>query len=313
LVQANLRADEPATRPFDMGTICWLPYGRVTPQPLIDRAVQLTLDASDHLLVQLPWSPEHQDLADQAAWIAGIARDNHRRLTIAVDWQEPRRQDVLGATTRPWRFADPAVRDAFLRSVAAAAERFHPDYFVLAVEVNYYARTHPGDFRAFVEVFRAARGRIRQSSPDTRVLVTFQYELLSGKDRSWKVAADVSPVQAFGDDLDVVGIATYPHLAGIHGAELTSDYFSTLDKFGNRPWGIFETSWPTIGGDAEQAEYLRRLLAVCRDRSAKVLIWTGTVDSAGTGWMDHLGLFTSAGEPKRAVEEWKRWGGMSHP
>ncbi len=315
-------AGSPLTRTFEMGMIFWPPLGEATERNAIERGVGLTVEGSDHLLVQLPWSPTRPEVAGRANWIASIARGHGRRLTIAVDWMEATRDLVLGGRAAPWRFSDRSTRERFVEAVEEAAKRHQPEYFILGVEVNYYAFANPEDFREFVGAYRAAPERIRAASPRTRCLVTFQYELLSGRDVERGAKGDSGPVRAFGPDLDLLGIATYPHLAGLKPGDVSAAYFHQLAAL-DRPFGIFETSWPSSGPwtEVDQDVYLRRILEVCDRRSARLLIWTATTDTAGipevggdrrafeaeAGWMRSLGLWRLDGGRKTVVTTWKEW------
>ncbi len=321
-------ASPPPRRTFEMGMIFWPPQGEATERKTIERGIGLTVEGSDHLLVQLPWSPTQPEVAARANWIASIAREHGRSLAIAVDWMEATRDLVLGGRAAPWRFSDRANRDRFVEAVEEAAKKHQPEYFLLGVEVNYYAFANPEDFRAFVDVYRAARARVRAASPRTRCLVTFQFELLSGRDAARGAKVDPGPIHAFGPDLDLLGIATYPHLAGLKPGEVSSAYFDQLAVL-DRPFGIFETSWPSLGPwtEVDQEVYLRRILEVCDRRSARLLIWTATTDTAGipevegdrrafeaeAGWMRSLGLWRLDGGRKAAVATWEEWHSRAMP
>jgi len=312
------RATTPV-RTFTMGLIFWPPWrNEAEAEQLAPLGVGLTVEHSDHIVVQLPWSPhQHDSLPELANWMSGIARKHGKALTIAIDWQEPTRRGVLGGTAQPWRFDETSTQASYLEAAAETTRRYQPDNFILGVEVNYYARTQPTDFAAFVELYRTARSQIQAISPHTRVLVTFQYELLAGLDPGWPGRGDTSPIDAFGNDLDLLGIASYPHLTGMSADKYDINYLSLLDQY-PRPWGIFETSWPTGASDAAQSVYLERLLRVCQTRRAQLLVWTATMDTAdlpattenneefvrAADWMRRLGLWTRTGEPKRAVAIW---------
>ncbi len=303
-------------RPFAMGMTFWPPWrDAAEAERLAPLGVGLTLAHSDVLQVQVPWYPG-SDAVQQAAWISGIAREHNRPLVIALDWQDPSRRALAGGDD--WRFSDTAVQAVFLRDAQELVRRYQPAYLVLGVEVNYYARLQPDDFAAFVALFR----RVRAVLPSgTTALVTFQYELLTGRDPHWPGGPEEAPLRALTGALDLLGLSVYPHLGGVHDGELPDGYFAVarrLQESTGSQWGIFETSWPTADGDAAQAEYLRRLLVQADNNGLRLLIWTATMDTAelpstmadaaafaaAGDWMRHLGLFTRAGQAKRAVADW---------
>ncbi len=313
---------QPAARTTALGMIFWPPWrDAAEAERLAPLGVGLTLGHSDELYVQLPWAPAAAAATvQQAAWLSGIAAEHHRPLTIALDWQDPSRRMLQGGAG--WSFGDSSTRQAFLTTVDQLLTRYHPDRLVLGVEVNYYARLRPGDFAAFVELYREARTRIKGASPATAVLVTFQYELLRGCDPGWPGGEDLAPVHAFGEGLDLLGFSLYPHLAGITAGELPDGYLAGVTALAPAGgWGICETAWPAGNNDAVAAEYLKRLRVQCERYGARLLIWTATMDTAelpatnadaaafaaAGDWMRRLGLFTREGAAKPAAAVWDRW------
>lgn len=315
-------SDQPAVRSFEMGLSYWPQDGRETSDELIGKSIGQTISLSDHILVQLPWSPMHPDVAAGAAWMSGIARQHARGLTIAMDWMEPSRDRLRDSGQKAWNFNSEETRDAFVRSAVDCARMYHPEYLVLGVEVNYFSYSDPAGFRDFVTAYERAYREVKQASPTTKVLVTFQYEVLMGLDREWTATAGMEPVHAFGPLLDVTGLSTYPFLAG-HENERTvsAGYFAPVKTMA-RPWGIFETSHPTIAPSKsdweDQAAFAKALLAACTEQGASIVIWCGTTDThsaphavlkATSGqdgrWMANLGLCDIDANPKTVVAAWR--------
>lgn len=309
-------------RPFEMGLIYWPPLGERTPEAIIRAGVGRTVESAEHIVVQLPWRPQGPDLPAMAAWMSGVAREHGKRLTIAVDWQDPARTGLLEARARPWSWREPAARDAFLDALETTARVHRPDVFVLGVEVNYHAHHDPASFADFVALLGEAGRRVRSASVGTRIAATLQYEFMTGRDRHWQRPADPRPVEALRDHLDVLGIATYPHLAGVEPADLDAAYFEPATRLG-LPIAIYETAWPSVepGSTDDQATYAQHLLAAAASIDATLVVWTSTTDAlqlpepdadraafdAAARWMRRLGLFTIDGEPKPAAAAWRSW------
>lgn len=318
---------QPQTRSFEMGLIYWPPMGEQTPEPIIKAGIGRTLENAEHLLVQLPWRPgvngnPGPDVAAWAAWIGTIARDHDKRLTVAVDWQDATRTALYESKAHPWCWRDDSTRTAFVAMARQVAERYRPAWFVLGVEVNYHAHLDAPDFQAFVEAYREAQRAVKAISPATRVLVTFQHEFITGRDRHWNVRANLDPVRAFGDSLDALGLSLYPHLAGLRPGEIDAGYFDEVAAL-QLPMAVFETAWPSVAPwtDDIQADYARRMLAAADACGMGLVVWTSTTDTmllpdvetdrgefdAAGNWMRFLGLYRIEGQPKASSEPWRQW------
>ncbi len=321
-VAACVFAAEPQTRPFEMGLIYWPPMGEKTPDPIIKAGIGRTIQSADHMLVQLPWRPNGPDVVAMATWIGTIAREQRRTLTVAVDWQDATRTALFESKAHPWSWRDASTRDAFVAMARQVAATYQPANFVLGVEANYHAHLAPESFAGFVEAYRAAREAVKTASPATNVLVTFQYEFITGRDRHWNVKANLDPVRAFGDQLDVLGVSVYPHLAGLSPGEVDAAYFNDAAAL-QLPVAIFETAWPSVAPwtAADQAEYARRVLDAAAAHRMALVVWTSTTDSmhlpqveadrdqfdAAANWMRFLGLYTIEGGDKPAAATWRAW------
>ena len=82
-------------RSYDMGMMLWTPDGEKTPDVIARKAVGFTLDNSEHILVQVPWSPYIGSAIKKAAWMSKIAIEHKRGLTIALDWMDQDRVNLL--------------------------------------------------------------------------------------------------------------------------------------------------------------------------------------------------------------------------
>lgn len=312
----------PATRSFEMGLSYWPQDGEKTTDELVGKSIGRTIALSEHILIQLPWSPTRPDLSSGASWMARVAREHSRGLTIAMDWMEPTRDQLRDGGEKSWNFRDVGVRDAFAHAAVECAQRYRPEYLILGVEVNYFAYNDPEGFRQFVIAYEEAYRKVKSASPTTKVLVTFQYEVLMGLDREWKATAGMEPVHAFGPLLDVIGLSSYPFLAGpLNEQSVSGEYFEPVRKMGQM-WGIFETSHPTNPGSRRemmvQSDYAEALLTACTRKGAAIVVWCGTTDTnlaphsgpkatavQDGAWMASLGLCDIKGEPKLAVAPWR--------
>lgn len=311
-------------RSYEMGLILWTPFGEETPEDMASRGVDLILNNSEHILVQVPWAPYSDSVIQKVTWMSEIATQHDRRLTIALDWMDKNRNDLLKVDGRVWSFNDLYIKDRFIRDVSAIAEKYQPEYFILGVEVDYLARKNPDEFRYFVDFYRYAYDSIKAISPTTKVTVTFQFEETKGM-HGGDIPFLAEPyVEAFGNLLDILGLAVYPCQIVNHPDELPIDYFTSVIP-PNVPVAIFETGWPANSYDEEaQAEYLGWLLSVANTITVDPLIWVSTIDSKNpleedtvlasnpcssvvSHWSQYLGLWKNNGSEKMAANIWKYW------
>ena len=116
--------------------------------------------------------------------------------------------------------AHPDLRQAFIAEAKYIALNYRPAYLVLGTEVNVAFERDPDGYRAFVDAYREAYGVVRAASPETLVLVSFQYEQLLGlipweppHVPRWELLDD------FAGANDLFAITTYPSFAFCGGAQ----------------------------------------------------------------------------------------------
>jgi hypothetical protein len=119
---------------------------------------------------------------------------------------------------------------------------------ILGVEVNFYALTSPLDFKHFVSLYNGIKATINEKYPETKVLVTFHYELMFGKYRYWPVPTLPKIVRYF--DVDILGISTYACLSVNDAREIPEDYYSPFEQRSG-----YADDRGTVGpaGEAQQA------------------------------------------------------------
>ncbi len=313
-------------RSFEMGLIFWPPFGEETPETLAGLGVGLTLENSEHILVQVSWSPHTSSAFDKVAWMSNLAQKNEHALTIAFDWMDEDRIGLRDTAGNTWSFDDPKVRDSFTHEASAIAAKYQPDFLLLGVEVDFLAKNNPEEFRDFVSLYQRVYRSVKEKSRSTRVSVTFQLESMKEMIENKNSLVESPIVIAFGPLLDILGLSVYPCQSVLHPDFLPMDYFASVIP-AETPVAIFETGWPTGENDEHvQASYVAWLLSVASTVSVNPLIWASTMDgdwevqseSIATGslppcsgrvsgWSKHLGLWKANGAPKNAASVWKDW------
>jgi len=321
------RSSSVGPRSYDMGLILWTPYGEKTPDDIARLGVGLTLDNSEHILVQVPWSAYESSALEKVTWMSEIAIEHERGLTIALDWMDKDRTNLLHTRGKEWSFKDRNVTEKFILEVSEIAAKYKPNYFILGVEVDFLARKHSDEFRYFIDLYKRAYKIIKKQSPKTQVTVTFQFEATMSMHED-KISFPSEPVVvAFGPLLDTIGLAVYPCQMVSHPDELPIDYFTSVIP-PNTPVAIFETGWPVNDynkyDETSQADYLGWLLGVASTVSIDPLIWVSTIDSKNSKeedtrletnpcssvvshWSQYIGLWDNTGKGKLATNTWKLW------
>jgi hypothetical protein len=297
----------PERRNFNMGVMLWVPENYR--DDMVKKEVDYVLNGSDVMTVQLPWSPYSRNLLKQAKWISSLAKDHNKKLIINLDWMERSRNSLLG---EGWSFREPNVKTRFLADALEICKLYNPDYLNLGVEVNFYGLIDQKGFKDFVQTYNATKLRINQRYTKTKVSVTFQVELLLGRMRDWEKNASLEIIDAFGGNLDILALSTYPHEDenGKLDIQLLSSFLKSYDK----NFGIFEVSVPTNShNEIAQSNYLRELLIYLNsNKNCELIVWTAIIDTVPSGtinssWSNYLGLINYDLSPKTSWDIWMKW------
>ena len=217
-------------------------------------------------------------------------------------------------------FNSPALREAFIKYTAYIAKSYQPDYLALGVEVNMLADRRPGQFEAFVTLYREAYKAAKDASPKTKVFPTFQLEDLEGTldavhPPHWEV------LENFRGVIDVLAVSTYPYLGELRAAaDVPADYYTQLKTRFTGEIMIAETAYPSaqvegrgvVGSEEDQLAYLTRLLSEADASGIGTVIWLAPLDpgfaTAGNATIFRdTGLRKSDGSNKLAWPAWEEW------
>lgn len=242
------------------------------------------------------------------------------QLAYGLDVFDPAARGRLSGL--PERYAgqdleNPDLRAAFLAQARFIALNYRPAYLALGVEVNAAFEANPDGYLAFADVYREAYEEVKAISPDTQVLVTFQYEQLLGlvpweppHAPRWELLADFT--------LDVVGLTTYPSFVYSVARKVPPEYYAQLTERTDRPIAFMSAGYASAAAreglnsstPAEQRRFLERLLTEAEELQAPLLIWFASRDldfaqSAPLDLLSSIGLRTAGDEPKEAWPSWE--------
>lgn len=315
------------TRTFEMG-LSSLP-AELT-QESYENAFALAGRAGDLVLIQRtpPWeemiSGELSDATINATEReTKLAEDQELDLFVAIDpTEEVDGQSEIAALPNRLRgagFDNPEIQGAFIAYAQYVAENYQPKYLALGIEINSYQIQHQDDFERFVILYHRAYEAVKQLSPDTLVFPTFQYEELQGllpltdpRPPQWNL------ISRFEPRIDLLAISSFPSLLYPDPQVIPDSYYAQLPSHTKRPIAIAglgyasdvapETAGPTAG-EANQASFLRRVLANAQQLNMRFAVWfvgqdPGFVGDSGFQSFRHTGLLNEDGTAKQAWSVW---------
>ena len=320
------RTTEGPPRPFAMG-ISSLPVD--LQESSYVKAMDLAAEAGEIVLVKRapPWEeflPGGQ-VSGEIAAVTERERDliRERGLTLffAIDPTDPADRGRLAGLPERWRgagFAHPDIQHALLAYSQYVVKNYRPRYLAVATDINLYARIHPEDFSAFVDLYSVIYDAVKREAPGTEVFVTFQYEDLNGVLPTVEPhEADWGLIERFGDRLDLLALSTYPSLAYQRVKAIPADYYSRLRTRSSLPLAIAEMGYSSgpgrrglnAGTEPLQEEFLRRVLLEAQALEMRFVIWLAGWDltyavGEPLDVFRYVGLRREDGSPKPAWDIW---------
>jgi hypothetical protein len=239
-------------------------------------------------------------LDNVARYASGVdaARANGLQVLISLDVLDDGRGALrnLPGELEGRGFSDVALRRGYLREVRAIAETHRPEYLSLGIEMNAF-----GSDAGLITLAAEAYDEIKRVSPQTAVGMTFQYDTL--------VAHGQLDLLAGFQDLDFVGLTTYPGLLHPTPEAIPRDYYGDLvgqpgparvlfSEFGWRGYG-------TPDGEAIQSAFLLEFLSLSTVLNPEMICWTTLHDWIGGGVFETMGLLDTEGRRKPIWHTWE--------
>jgi len=262
-----------ATRSYRMG------FSPLPPRITLTEALRTIDEVSHHgdatlRVVDVPWAAL---LADTAA--AFLVRREH--LDVARLFQskglatiatiEPANGLDRGAESNALvalgrSITEPAVQRVYREYVAAFDSIIHPSVLALAIETNLVrAASKPAVYGALVKMSNDAAKQLRANGSTTRLMVTVQVDVAWGRPPGNGVYVGVQRDRADFPFTQVLGLSSYPYLAGFTAPErIPHDYYARLAGDWPLPMMVTEGGWTSasVAGVTSspdlQARYIRR-------------------------------------------------------
>jgi len=162
---------------------------------------------------------------------------------------------------------EPAVQRAYREYVVAFDSIVRPDYLLIAVETNLIrVASKPIVYGALVAMSNAAATQLRAAGSTTKLMVSVQVDVAWGRLPGGAGSfVGVARDRADFPFVDVLGLSSYPYLAGFTSPEeIPLDYYSRLTAGAPLPMIVTEGGWTSgsVTGVSSspdlQARYIRR-------------------------------------------------------
>jgi hypothetical protein len=231
-----------------------------------------------------PWS--QRDFVHAAPQVVALSRQHglSPMLGLGVTTLSDNRgkldvpSEVTRAAAPPVSFRSAVVQEAFRRDALTLA-RLKPDLLCLATEINMLAMADIEEYRAFVRTYNEVYPALKDASPNTKVTVSFQWDLLWAMriKEPDRLSEQTQIIDAFRPHLDAVVLTSYP--SGIFSTPemMPADFYARVAELTTPRDEIMfmEIGWPTkgSGSEEEQVGFIRRLPALMSEVQPSVLAW----------------------------------------
>jgi len=195
-------------------------------------------------------------------------------------------------------------------------KKYRPAYFGIGIEINRMATKAPADFESFVAFFPGVVQAIKEVSPDTQVLTTFELETMKGLNGGL-FGGKNDPSMAQWDLLDrfaaadIFAFSVYPGLIYKSPADIPDNYLTEIATKTGKPIAITEMGWssetPAPGWETsqeEQAAFVRRFFELVKDIDYRFAIWSFLYDADAGAAFKALGLLNNDRSKRPAWNEW---------
>ena len=203
---------------------------------------------------------------------------------------------------------DKAFIDAYSSTVRQLAEQ-QPLYLAIATDINRLLAQGTDRLAEFARVYKDIYRTAKQISPHSKIFVTFNYDIFrnAAAEHGVRLSALRQLVDLFRPDLDVLAMSSVPSDRLGDPRTLPAGYYEGIDELRAGEPLFLQVGWPSEkGGEAGQVAFIERLPALLGSLHPGLITWPILHDiSVGPSLVASLGLYTSAGRAKPAVEAFR--------
>lgn len=206
------------------------------------------------------------------------------------------------------------TKQAYMESTIEFAEKYHPKYFGIGVEINIMKEKSPEDYDEFVVFYNEVYDEIKKVSPNTKVFTVFQLEKMKGcefwiekscnsSNSHWELMDDFKT--------DITAFTTYPGLVYMDPSDIPEDHYTEINEHTSKPIAFLENGWHSEAyppgwesSEEEQARYIERFFELTKDLDVEVTIWSFMYGQGTIQPFDTMGLRRPDGTAKPAWDSW---------
>lgn len=199
-----------------------------------------------------------------------------------------------------------AVSEAYIRFVGEVAAQ-RPAYLVAALDTNRLLAAGTDQLAEFARVYKLAYRAAKAVSPETKMLVAFNYEIFRQVRSRGVPFSDIRKlIDLFRPELDALAFSSLPSENFGSPAKIAADYFDGMLELRGREPILLMTGWPSAaGGEAAQAGFVKRLPELVGRLRPAALLWPLLHDLPTGGAVGSLGLYTADGREKEAARPFR--------
>ncbi len=216
-------------------------------------------------------------------------------------------------TNNTWTNAE--TRADLLSMLQNYVRTYKPQFLFLGNEVNsYFLSATPGEWAAWVSMFREAYLAIKAESPETTVFTVFQYEHLRGlgAKNGWTDPAQWDLLDDFAANTDAFGFTSYPYFEYETPGDVPHDYYTEIATRWAGKIIFTEIAWtadpaiPYTGSLTEHIDFVPRFfdLTISLDLGYVTYFVLHDLDSAPPAFR-LTGLRENDGTPRDSLFEWQ--------
>jgi hypothetical protein len=326
-----------SARNFSMGFTTW-PFGadyadREATYSFISSHADVYSEQFDNYI---PWKalinnePLPLALTNDIASRLSLKPRDHRLLLSVSLLNIPRDgllADVDGFIPAYTSMDDPEVASAYMKYLKYLLQAFHPDYLVLAMEVNELRIKRPDLWPGYLSLIETVKRNLKIDYPTLKMAESVTLHNWYNPNVT-NQSAFIAEINNYVSQHDFAAVSFYPFLKGQHTAAEFQQAFDFLHAQVTKPVAFVETGHiaedlnvPAFQlsvktSDCEQKEYLESLLKNAKAKDYEFIIWWTHRDydelwqifpaetkDIGALWKD-TGLVTGEGESRPALTSW---------
>ena len=246
----------------------------VTPDMAWSKATESAHVAS----IQKHWAESYnsasQDYINAVATDVNVARSKGLKIYLAMEVLSGDRKTVVlpnALQEQSSGFNNSTIQNYYIDLVKNTANIYHPDYFIINIEINMYKQYDLKDYNAYKsKVYSKAYNAIKQVSPQTQVAVSLVYS--DYNNANCIDNSDLAQFRGYVADFnnrtnkeDMLGVSTYP-FCYLNPSNIPQNFIDQIAGFySSIPLFISETGWisqsfSVVNSDPQiQAAYIDKL------------------------------------------------------